>query len=171
MWFSSTQFSSAVSEMGEICNKSQKRDTSLVFTMHNEKFNHFWRQRFQVWFIHEQLIWEHLQFPKCQLPVHSFFPYRFSHGICYVAIVFPWINIKFCYWTALTLHLQWRHSIQGTPPFRGHKNRSRKNVHIIFVSVTSFEGTSLFSGKEHILWVPKPRLNLHLEHTSASKSD
>ena len=43
-------------------------------------------------------------------------------------------------------------SIQGTPPFRGHlysgdtsiqgtQNLVRENVHIIFVSVTSIEGT------------------------------
>ena len=39
-------------------------------------------------------------------------------------------------------------SIQGTPPFRRHKIWSRKNVHIIFVSVTSIEGTAhLYSEK------------------------
>ena len=35
----------------------------------------------------------------------------------------------------------------GTPSFRGHKIYSRKNVHIIFVFVTSIEGTPLFRGK------------------------
>ena len=46
-------------------------------------------------------------------------------------------------------------------PFRG----SRKNVriHITCLFVTSIEGTSLFRGKEHFFWVPKPGFNLHLE--------
>ena len=35
----------------------------------------------------------------------------------------------------------WETSIQGTPPFRGHKIWSWKNVYIIFVFVTSIEGT------------------------------
>ena len=42
--------------------------------------------------------------------------------------------------------LLWDTSIQGTPPFKGKKFWSRKNVHIIFVSVTSIEGTPLFRG-------------------------
>ena len=37
--------------------------------------------------------------------------------------------------------LLWDTSIQGSPPFRGHKIWSRKNVHIIFVSILSSEGT------------------------------
>ena len=36
-----------------------------------------------------------------------------------------------------------------------------KNVHIIFVFVTSVLGTPLFRGKGHCFWVPKPRFNLH----------
>ena len=35
----------------------------------------------------------------------------------------------------------WETCIQGTPPFRGHKIWSWKNVCIIFVFVTSIEGT------------------------------
>ena len=35
--------------------------------------------------------------------------------------------------------LLWDTSIQGTPPFRGHKIWLRKNVYIIFVFVTSIE--------------------------------
>ena len=49
--------------------------------------------------------------------------------------------------------LLWDTSIQGTPPFRGHKIWSRKNVHIIFVSVTSVVGAPLFRGKGNFSWV------------------
>ena len=45
-------------------------------------------------------------------------------------------------------------AIQGTPPFRGHKNWSRKNVHIIFASVSSIEETpgerGTFSGSRNL---------------------
>ena len=34
----------------------------------------------------------------------------------------------------------------GTPRFRGHKIWFRKNIHIIFLSVTSIEGIPLFRG-------------------------
>ena len=48
--------------------------------------------------------------------------------------------------------LLWDTSVQGTPPFSGHKIWSWKNVHIIFVqSVSSIEGTPLFRGKGHFL--------------------
>ena len=41
-------------------------------------------------------------------------------------------------------------SIQGIPPFRGHKIWSWKNVsHIIFISVTFTEGTPFLRGKGH----------------------
>ena len=43
---------------------------------------------------------------------------------------------------------QWKLSF-GTPPFRGHKILSRKNVHIIYVSNASIGGTPLFTGKGH----------------------
>ena len=49
----------------------------------------------------------------------------------------------------------WDTSIQGTPPFRGHKIWSWKNCnYIIFVPVTSTEGTTLFKGKEHFSGTP-----------------
>ena len=44
--------------------------------------------------------------------------------------------------------------IQVTPPLRGHKIWSQKKVHIIFVSVTSSEGSPLFRGKGHFFMVP-----------------
>ena len=55
------------------------------------------------------------------------------------------------------------------PPFRGHKIWSRKNVHIIFVSVTSIERTHLFREEANFFWVPKPRFNLHSEDSLALK--
>ena len=63
--------------------------------------------------------------------------------------------------------LLWDTFIQGAPSFKGHKIWSRKNVHIIFVFVTSFEGTPLFRGKGHCFWVPKPGFNLHSGDTLA----
>ena len=51
--------------------------------------------------------------------------------------------------------IPWDTSIQGTPPFRGHKIWSWKNCnYIIFVPVTSTEGTTLFKGKEHFSGSP-----------------
>ena len=40
---------------------------------------------------------------------------------------------------------------------------------LIFVFVTSTEGTPLFSGKGRFLWVPKPRFNLHSRDTLTLK--
>ena len=57
--------------------------------------------------------------------------------------------------------LHWETSIQGTPPFRGHKIWSRKNTHIIFAPITSIAGTPLFRGKGHFFWFSKPVFNLH----------
>ena len=57
--------------------------------------------------------------------------------------------------------IQWNTSIQRTPPFRGHKIWSRKNVHIIFVSFTSVVGTRLFRGKGHFFCVTKPGFTFH----------
>ena len=51
--------------------------------------------------------------------------------------------------------LPWDTSIQGIPPFRGHKIWSLKNVHIIFESVTSIEGAYLFRGEGLVYLVPK----------------
>ena len=62
--------------------------------------------------------------------------------------------------------LQWNLSFE-TPPFRGHKIWSRENVHLIFVFVTSIEGTPLFRGKGHLFWVPKLGFNLHSGDTLA----
>ena len=41
----------------------------------------------------------------------------------------------------------WDTPIQETPPFRGRKIWSPKNNHVIFVFVSSIEGTPLFMGK------------------------
>ena len=57
--------------------------------------------------------------------------------------------------------------IQVTPPLRGHKIWSQKNVHIIFVSVTFSEGSPLFRGKGHVFLVPERNFNLHSGDTSA----
>ena len=65
--------------------------------------------------------------------------------------------------------LFWDTSIQGIPLLRGHKVWSRKNVHIIFVSVTSFEGTPLFKGKGDNFWVLKSGFNLHSREILALK--
>ena len=54
--------------------------------------------------------------------------------------------------------LLWDTSIKGTPPFRGHKIFSRKNVHITIVIVTSFQGTPLFKGKGHFSGSQNPDL-------------
>ena len=51
--------------------------------------------------------------------------------------------------TVVEPHL-WEISIQGTSPSREHRFRSRKNVHIIFVSVTSIEERPLFREKGHL---------------------
>ena len=50
--------------------------------------------------------------------------------------------------------LLWDTSIQGTPPFRGHKIWSLKNVQIIFIFVTPVEETPLFRGKEPLFLEP-----------------
>ena len=62
------------------------------------------------------------------------------------------------------------HLYSGYSSIQGHKIWSRKNVHIIFVFVTSIEGIPLFRGKGHFSWVPKPRFNLHSRDTWPQKS-
>ena len=57
----------------------------------------------------------------------------------------------------------------GTSPLGHFYPRDTKNVHIIFVFVTSFEGTPLFRGKGHFFKVPTPRSNLHSGDTLALK--
>ena len=56
-------------------------------------------------------------------------------------------------------NLLWNTSIQGTTPLRGHKIWSRKNAHIIFVSITSIDGTPLLTG------------HLGIQNTSNQKED
>ena len=68
--------------------------------------------------------------------------------------------------STVSIQLQWNLSF-GTSPFRGHKIWSQKNVHLIFVFVTSIEGTPLFRGKGHVFWVPKLGFNLHSGGTLA----
>ena len=50
---------------------------------------------------------------------------------------------------------------RDTSSILGHKIWSRKNVHLLFVFVSSIEWTPLFRGKGHFLWVLKPRFNIH----------
>ena len=74
-------------------------------------------------------------------------------------------------WLGLAFVLQWNlsngtPSNQGTLPFRGQKIWSRKNVRIIFVSVTSTEGAPLFRRKEQF----KPRFSLYSGDTLAFKT-
>ena len=81
----------------------------------------------------------------------------------------------FAYKLSVLIQIQWNLflrdiSIQGTPPFRGHKNWYRKNVHIIIASVSFIEETPLFRGKGHVFWVPKPWFDLHLGDTLAPKT-
>ena len=57
----------------------------------------------------------------------------------------------------------------GTSPLGHFYPRDTKNVHIIFVFVTSFEGTPLFRGKGHFFKVATSRSNLHLGDTLALK--
>ena len=60
-------------------------------------------------------------------------------------------------------------SIQGTPPFRRHKIWSRKNVHIIFVSVTSIEGTAHLYSEKRDTFSGYPTFILHSGGTLALK--
>ena len=66
--------------------------------------------------------------------------------------------------------LLWDTSIQGSTPFRGQKIWPWENSHIIFVFVTSIEGTPLFRGWGHFFWVPKPEFYLHSGDTLALKT-
>ena len=63
----------------------------------------------------------------------------------------------------------WDKSIQGTPPFTGHQIRSRKNIHIIFVSITLVLNGHLFRGKGQFFWARKPGFNLDSGDTLALK--
>ena len=57
-------------------------------------------------------------------------------------------------WT--TFIIQWNLSF-GTTLFSGHKIWSQKNFSIIFVSITSIDGTLLFMEKGQFFWSLKPR--------------
>ena len=58
-----------------------------------------------------------------------------------------------------------------TPPFRGHKIWVLKNVQIIlFVSVTSIEGTPLFRGKGQVFWVPNTAFDFHSGDTFSTQN-
>ena len=50
------------------------------------------------------------------------------------------------------------------------QNLSQKTVHVIFVSVTSIEGSPPSREKGHFSWVPKNRFNLHSRNTLAPKT-
>ena len=57
-------------------------------------------------------------------------------------------------------------SVEGTPLFRRYKIWPWTNILITFLSVTSVEGTPLFRGKgQKIFWVPNPRFYLCLGET------
>ena len=78
---------------------------------------------------------------------------------------FPFTGLR----SATMEPLLWDTSIQGTSPFRGHKIWSQKNALIIFVLVTTIDGTPLFRGKGHILWVLKLGFTLHSGDTLTFK--
>ena len=68
----------------------------------------------------------------------------------------------------------WRRKLNlsfGIPLFKrqGLWSGPGKNTHIIYVFITSFEGTPLFRGKGHFFGVPKPVFNLHSGDTLAIK--
>ena len=66
--------------------------------------------------------------------------------------------------------LFWDTFIQGTPPFRGHKIWSGKNVHIIFIFVTSIEGTPLFKGKGTLFLEPPSRRHFSTQKVTYHKN-
>ena len=115
-----------------LCPEHPKRDQNPKFTPLSETTSipvcFIWESPPPRDGFHEQIIWEHLQYLKCRLLLHCFFRYQFAHCICYhyVATFSPWFDIS-------TVELVlWDTSLQETPPFRGHKIWSRKNVDIIF---------------------------------------
>ena len=78
--------------------------------------------------------------------------YPFKHGRC-----FNFFN----FWPRF-VKVQWNISF-GTPLFKGHKIWPWKKMlftyTVIFVSVTSIEGTPLLRGKEHFFWCRNPGLS------------
>ena len=65
------------------------------------------------------------------------------------------------YYTVEPLHQNTSVYSRESPPSRGCKIYTRANIHIIFLSVTSVEGTPLFRGKGHFFLVLNPRFYLH----------
>ena len=113
----SERYAAKVNEETQLCCLRWTIKNSSIFEVRDFRYG-----------FHEQIIWEHLQYLKCRLLLHCFFRYQFAHCICYhyVATFFPWFDIS-------TVELVlWETSLQETPPFRGHKIWSRKNVDIIF---------------------------------------
>ena len=76
------------------------------------------------------------------------------------------LSLESCQWRAPIVRFN-RYS--GTSPLGHLYLRDTKNVHIIFVFVTSFEATPLFRGKGHFFKVLTPRFNLHSGDTLALK--
>ena len=78
--------------------------------------------------------------------------------------ILPYETDKLANMCLVEFHFQWKLLLLfGTSLFEGHlhlgdKIWSRKNVHIIFVPVTSIQETTLFGGKRHFFWVRKPGL-------------
>ena len=82
----------------------------------------------------------------------------------------PFTRIKRAFVESKVKHFCWEWNLSfGPPPFRGHKIWSCRNVHIIFVLVTSIEGTPLFRGKGHLFWATKPGFNFQSGDTLAIK--
>ena len=94
---------------------------------------------------------------------HDWGPWKFFQLMCAIlAVTNSWeVHMNICIyfrdvidWT--TFIIQWNLSF-GTPLISRHKICSKKNVHIIFVSITSIEGTPLFKEKGQFFWALKTR--------------
>ena len=104
--------------------------------------------------LYSHIIWVESVLQQGECPVTSPVPCTSFHN-----------NIKKSY------HKHYKNSYNGASPLghldtmdnsiQGHKNWSWENVQLIFVSVTSTEGTPLFRGKGHFFWIAKPKFNLH----------
>ena len=103
-----------------------------------------------------------------------YFIFFFPRTFCYPTyedappqcpIPYPFIYYS---WQITVEPLLWDISIQVTPPFRGHKIWSRKNVHIVSVFVTSIKGKPLLRGRATFLG-SKPWFHLHSGDTLAIK--
>ena len=90
----------------------------------------------------------------------------FSIDMCAIrAVTNSWeVHMNMIDWT--TFIIQWN-LFFGTPLFSRHKIWSQKNFHIIFVSVTSIEGTPLFKERDNFSgpWEPGlPSIRGHLSN-------